>query len=199
MGHVGLTWASTFVTRQEELEVKLNLKHDQKRALCEDPRVIHGWFGLVANIKAKYGIQDDDTYNFDEACFMIGQITNGSVGTAQGRPKQIQPRNRERATVIQGINYKGWAIPPFIIFKARYHLSNWYKGKDLPQDWVIGIFENGWTTNQLSFDWLKHFDAHRMLVVDGHESHNSVEFQQYCKDNNIVPVCVPRHSSPAAT
>lgn len=34
-----------------------------------------------------------------------------------------------------------------------------------------------------------------MLIVDGHESHNSLQFQQYCKDNKIIPVCMPPHSS----
>ncbi|KAJ8115409.1 hypothetical protein OPT61_g2929 [Boeremia exigua] len=86
------------------------------------------------------------------------------------------------------------AIPPFIIFKARYHLTGWYKEEDLPQDWVIGVSSNGWTTNELGFEWLKHFDRHtkertvstyRLLVIDGYKSHDLLQFQQYCKDNKI--------------
>ena len=137
LGHVSLNWPSTFVKRQLELIVKFDRKYDYKRALCEDSGVVQGWFSLVANIKAKYGIQDDDTYNFDEAGFMMGQISTGAVVTAserRGRPKAVQPGNREWTTVIQGINAKGWAIPPFIIFKARYHLSSWYKEEELPHD-----------------------------------------------------------------
>jgi len=207
LGHVSLNWPSTFVKRQPELIVKFNRKYDYKRALCEDSGVVQGWFSLVANIKAKYGIQDDDTYNFNKAGFMIGQISTGAVVTAserRGRPKAVQPGNREWTTVIQGINAKGWAIPPFIIFKARYHLSSWYKEEELPQDWEIGVSNNGWTTNKLGLDWLQHFDAHtkertigtyRLLVIDGHESHDSLEFQQYCKGNKIITVCMPAHSS----
>jgi hypothetical protein len=207
LGHVGLNWPSTFVKRQPELIVKFNRKYDYKRALCEDSGVVQGWFSLVANIKAKYGIQDDDTYNFNKAGFMMGQISTGAVVTAserRGRPKAVQPGNREWTTVIQGINAKGWAIPPFIIFKARYHLSSWYKEEELPQDWEIGVSNNGWTTNKLGLDWLQHFDAHtkertigtyRLLVIDGHESHDSLEFQQYCKGNKIITVCMPAHSS----
>jgi hypothetical protein len=207
LGPVGLNWPSTFVKRQPELTVKFNRKYDYKRALCEDPEVIQGWFSLVANIKAKYGIQDDDTYNFDEAGFMMGVISTGAVVTAserRGRPKAVQPGNREWTTVIQGVNAKGWAIPPFIIFKARHHLSSWYKEEDLLQDWEIGVSDNGWTTNKLGLDWLQHFVAHtkertvgtyRLLVIDGHESHDSLKFQQYCKDNKIITVCMPAHSS----
>lgn len=207
IAHVGANWASTFVSRQPELKVKFNRKYDYKRALCEDPDVIQSWFSLVANIKAKYGIQHNDTYNFDETGFIIGQISTGAVVTAlehQGRPKQVQPGNREWTTVVQGINATGWAIPPFIIFKARNQLTNWYKEEDLPKDWVIGISENGWTTHQLGLQWLKHFDKHTkgrtvgtycMLIIDGHESHNSLDFQQYCKNSKIITVCMPPHSS----
>ena len=207
LDQVGQNWPSTFVKRRSELVTRFNRKYDYKRALCEDPKTIQAWFDLVANMKAKYGIQDDDTYNFDETGFMMGQITPGAVVTAserRGRPKTIQPGNREWATVIQGINATGWTIPPFIILKARHHLSNWYKDGDIPQNWVIGVSENGWTTNELGLAWLKHFDEHtkkkvvgiyRLLIIDGHESHNSLDFQKYCKDNSIVTICMPPHSS----
>jgi hypothetical protein len=61
---VGQNWAANFVKRQPELKVKFNRKYDYKRALCEDPEVIRGWLKLVENTKTKYGIQDEDTYNF---------------------------------------------------------------------------------------------------------------------------------------
>src|SRR5437016_12889437 len=31
--------------------------------------------------------------------------------------------------------------------------------------------------------------------MDGHESHNSLQFHDFCKDNNIVTICMPLHSS----
>ena len=70
------------------------------------------------NTKAKYGILDDDVYNFDETGFMMGIIIPAMVVTTsdgRGRAKQAQPGNREWAIVIQGVNALGWAIPPFII------------------------------------------------------------------------------------
>ncbi|KAH6067986.1 hypothetical protein HBI65_251270 [Parastagonospora nodorum] len=88
-------------------------------------------------MKAKHGILDDDMYNFDESGFMMGQISTGAVVTAserRGRPKTVQQSNREWTTVIQGVNATGWAIPPFIIFKGRHHLSAWYKEENLPHN-----------------------------------------------------------------
>ena len=34
-----------------------------------------------------------------------------------------------------------------------------------------------------------------MLIIDGHESHISLEFQDYCKENKIIALCMPSHSS----
>ena len=34
-----------------------------------------------------------------------------------------------------------------------------------------------------------------MLVLDGHESHISIEFEEYYKENGIIPLCLPAHSS----
>jgi hypothetical protein len=72
LAQVGANWPSTFVKRHPELKTKFNRKYDYKRALCEDPEAIQAWFCLVTNIKAKYGIQDEDTYNFDETGFVRG-------------------------------------------------------------------------------------------------------------------------------
>jgi hypothetical protein len=100
---VGQNWAATFVKRRPELKVKFNRKYDYKRALCEDPEIIQGWFRLAENMKAKYGILDEDTYNFDESGFMMGMISTGAVVTnseRRGRPKSVQPGNREWTTVV---------------------------------------------------------------------------------------------------
>lgn len=97
-------------------------------------------------MRAKYGIQDADLYNFDETGFMTGMITPSMVITRaerRGRAKTVQPGNQEWATVIQGVNALGWCVPPFIVVKGTYHLANWYTKSDLPRNWVIKPTNNG--------------------------------------------------------
>ncbi|APA08524.1 hypothetical protein sscle_04g032940 [Sclerotinia sclerotiorum 1980 UF-70] len=155
---VGKLWAHRFVKRCTKLKTRFSRVYDFQRALCEDPKLIEEWFGLVSNMRAKYGIQDCDFYNFDETGFMMGQV----------------------------------------------HLSNWYTETDFPADWAIKPTSNGWTNNETGLEWLKHFDKYtsqrrkgkyRMLVLDGHESHESIPFQSYCKSNDIICVKLPSHSS----
>jgi hypothetical protein len=204
---VGKLWASNFVRRQPELRTRFSRKYDYQRAKCEDPKVIGEWFEVVRNVKAKYGIVDEDTYNFDETGFMMGIIFAGMVVTTSdglGKAKLAQPGNREWATVIQGVNAQGWAIPPFIILAGQYHLANWYTECNLPANWRIATTNNGWTTNEVGLDWIKHFDhytaprtkgTYRLLILDGHESHHSTEFELYCQNHNIITLCMPPHSS----
>ena len=78
---VGKLWAHNCVKRQPELRTRYTRRYDYQRAKCEDPKVIGEWFALVRNVKAKYGIVDDDIYNFDETGFMMGIIFAGMVAT----------------------------------------------------------------------------------------------------------------------
>ncbi|EDN05075.1 conserved hypothetical protein [Histoplasma mississippiense (nom. inval.)] len=151
---VGECWVRNFVNRHEELKSKFSLKYDYQCALCEDSEVIRGWFRLVQNTIAKYGILDDDIYNFDETGFQMRVIGTARVITGSeraGNSKLVQPGDREWVTVIAGINATGWALRTMIILKGKMHQSCWYETEGLPSDWVIGVSENGWTTDQLVY------------------------------------------------
>ncbi|KFY99697.1 hypothetical protein V498_00575 [Pseudogymnoascus sp. VKM F-4517 (FW-2822)] len=100
---IGKNWTTNFIKRRTELKAKFSRKYDYKRAKCEDPKIIEGWFSLVQNTVAKYRILEQDIYNFNEAGFAIGVIATTKVVTsleAKSRPKTIQPGNREWVSII---------------------------------------------------------------------------------------------------
>jgi hypothetical protein len=184
-GEVGEKWARNLVKRKSEIKSQVTRQRDHQRVLCSDPAINSPWFNLVRNVKAKYGILDEDTYNFDETGFQMGIGGSVKVVTASERrlkPLGVQPGDREWATLIAAINAKGWVLPPFFIFKAKNHDQAWYYN---PKDWRIGVSKNGWTTNDLGLAWLRHFiqhteartvGSHQLLIIDGHESHKSLAF-----------------------
>jgi hypothetical protein len=121
---VGKNWTRNFINRHVQIKSIYNRKFDYQRACCEDSKAIRAWFQLVQDTVSKYGVTEADIYNFDETGFQMGVISTSKVVTSserRGRPRTIQPGNREWVTAIQGINAKGWSIPPFIIFAARLH------------------------------------------------------------------------------
>jgi len=53
-------------------------------------------------------------------------------------------------------------------------------------------------------DWIRHFDFHtasrtkgkyRLLILNGHNSHHSEEFETYYQEHNIITLYIPPHSS----
>jgi hypothetical protein len=93
---VGKHWVDNFKTRTPEIKLRKSCLYNRQRALNEDLRVITPWFKLVANTKAKYGITDEDIYNFDETGFIIGVIYSQMVfiGSEKRSTKSLQPGNR---------------------------------------------------------------------------------------------------------
>lgn len=200
-------WVGRFIKRHDELKSKYNRKYDYQRAQCEDPELIKNWFNLVWNTIMKYGILEQDIYNFDETGFQMGVASTAKVITGShhraSRVRSLQPGNRQWVTTIETINATGWALPPMIIFAGKVHQSTWYQ--DLTSDWTIGLSENGWTNDELGLQWLEAvFEKHtatrtvgryRLLILDGYGSHNTAEFEYSCRNHQIIPLYMPPHSS----
>lgn len=76
---IGVNWVTRFINRHEDIRSRFTKRYDYQRALCEDPKKIGEWFQLVENMVAKYGIQPEDVYNFDETGFAMGIIATSKV------------------------------------------------------------------------------------------------------------------------
>jgi len=206
---VGMNWTTRFIRRRPELSAKYLRKYDYQRALCENPKTMGDWFRLVQNVKQKYGILDEDTYKFDETGFQMGVIATAKVVTGSERrsiPLKRQPGNREWVTVIETVAADGRSIDPLIIFAGKVHQTSWFRALQHHdyKRWNIAVSPNGWTNDEIGFDWLEWFEAttrdgtvgaYRLLILDGHHSHNTPEFDQYCTDHKIVALFLPSHSS----
>lgn len=204
---VGPNWVTRFIKRHKDLSSRYTRKYDYQRAQCENPDIIKNWFNLVKNTIEKYDIQEQDVYNFDESGFQMGVTSTAKVVTgaqhASSKVNSLQPGNREWVTIIECINATGWAPPPMVIFAGKVHQSTWYR--ELPRDWSIGLSNNGWTNNELGMTRLKDvFEKNtrqraggrcRLLILDGHGSHVTPEFDHFCRQNHIVPLYMPAHSS----
>ncbi|EDN06865.1 hypothetical protein HCAG_03395 [Histoplasma mississippiense (nom. inval.)] len=203
---VGKNWVSNLVARRPELQSRYSRRYNHDRAKCEDQQVIKDWFKTLGDIITEHGILSEDIYNFDETGFAMGlcATTKGITSSERyGRAKLLQPGNREWVTVIEAVNAIGWALPPYIILKGQGLLEGWFEG--LPEDWRLDVSPNGWTTDEIGLKWLqrvfipaanpRRVGSSILLILDGHGSHLSPDFDQLCKDNAIICLCMPPHSS----
>jgi len=204
--HVGNDWVYNFIKRHKDLKTRYSQRYNYECAKCEDLKVIHEWFECVQTAIQQYRILDDDIYNFDETGFAMGLIATAKVVTraeTSGCPPLLQPGNQEWVTLIESVNSAGWALPPCIIFKGKAQLQAWYKNDTLLHDWRIEISPNGWTTDEIGMSWLQNLfipytnnqtkGKYWMLVLDGHGSHLTPQFDCTCTQNHIIPICMPPH------
>ncbi|BCR86319.1 uncharacterized protein ACHE_30306S [Aspergillus chevalieri] len=193
-------WVSRFIQRHPELKSKYTRQYDYQRAKCEDPELIKGWFNRVQETILRYGIAEQDIYNMDETGFQMGVASTAKVicgsETRDSHAKSIQPGNREWITIIIAINASGHALPPQIIMAGKKHQSQWYSA--IPKEYRISLSDNGWTNDILGFEWLQEmFEKHtasqtagryRLLILDGHSSHATASFDQFCTERRIIPL-----------
>jgi DDE superfamily endonuclease/Tc5 transposase-like DNA-binding protein/Psq-like protein len=204
---VGKNWPSTFIQRRDEIRTRFSRRYDYQRALNEDPRSIRAWFESVKRVVEENGILAEDIYNFDETGFAMGLISSQKVVTRAeyyGRRSILQPGNREWVTAIEAICADGYSLPPCVVFQGKVYIAGWFES-NLPSDWRIEVSNNGWTTDEIGLRWLqKHFIPHtnsrvrgryRLLILDGHGSHLTPQFDRVCAENDIIPLCMPPHSS----
>ena len=205
---LGVNWASTFIKRHPELKTRFNRRISYQRAKQEKPEVIRQWFTTVLETIQEHGIHEDDIWNFDETGFAMGLCTTSKVITAaerSERPRTVIQGNREWVTIVECIGSRGCYIPPLIILKGKEQQATWYQESTLPKEWRIATSPNGWTTDIIGLRWLKEVfepyskqhstGAKRLLILDGHSSHLTADFDTFCKEKAIICLCMPPHTS----
>src|SRR5208282_2409459 len=150
-------------------------------------------------------IKPANLHNFDETGFRIGCLAGHIVFTRTIRHVYISdPDNRELVTLIESIDGESRTTDPMLIMPGQV-MKQKHIPKGLNDGIRIAVSESGYTNDVLSYEWLKHFDKQtqppngewRMLVMDGHGSHLTIEFVDYCyqPDVKISVFLLPAHST----
>ena len=141
----------------------------------------------------------------DEAGIALGICTNSMV-LGDSRKKRTYVRslqNREWVSGVETISATGRSIRPIIIFKGKNLQTTWFQHDKVP-DWIYTTSENGWTSNRTALAWLTDvflletqppgYET-RLLLLDRHGNHITVEFLWTCKQKNVYVIFLPPHST----
>jgi len=117
-----------------------------------------------------------------------------------------QHGSREVVTTVEAVSADGYIFPSFIIEKGKVHHIGWYQNvhaEDAEAYFAVSL--KGRIDDELALWWL--VDIHnpyskqrcpgetRLLMLDGHGSHITFRFVDYCEKNNIIIYCLPAHST----
>ncbi len=200
----GTKWATRFCKRQK-VALRTEVPKEAKRQAAEDPVLVKEWFDALGRDIEKYAVQHEDMYNMDESGVRIGQGKKEKVLIIHNKAARCEAGkafSRESVTITETICADGHIIPPFIIFKGKTHQMRWYSETTIPDSYTIGVSDTAYTNDEIALEWIKHFDLHtqnrtkgayRLLILDGHGSHETLEFTQYCIDRKILLACFPAH------
>jgi hypothetical protein len=175
---------------------------DLVRKEAENIEVIQDYFRQLQEVINREGILPDDTWNMDETGFRIGMKSNAMIITKRKRAHYFAlPENRESATAVEAISASGRVIPAFLILSSLTHCANWYHElQGLDPEARVAVAETGYSNDELALSWLQHFNEHsrkgqvgakRLLLVDGHGSHHTAQFIEFCDNNGIIPFGMP--------
>ena len=100
--------------------------------------------------------------------------------------------NYEQVSLVKAISTGSVAITLIIIVKAVTILESWIM--DLPDNYLMHKSKTGYSNDEISLDWIKHFNKMtqeqakgkwRLLLMDRYESHFTREFIEYTTSNKI--------------
>ena len=202
---LGHNWSSRFLYRHPELRTKIGKKIDHLRFDNTTPALLQDWFDRLSTVIHTDKIRPENIYNADEKGIALG-VCHGStvIGTSLTSTALLKrAENREWVSIIETISANGRKLRPVVICKDKSLQSSWFRDGQVP-NWLYTYSENGWTSNDIALQWLQRVfipetvcspPAPRLLLLDGHGSHMTVEFMKECWNHQIRCFYLIPHSS----
>jgi hypothetical protein len=172
------------------------------------------YFELLSGKLDRYNIQPHNIYNIDEKGFLLGiltrckQVFDRRLYKDRKIKAHIQGSSREWITLLACICADGSYLPPAIIYQsASSSIQDTWLQAFKPDDYTahFALLSSGWTNNEIGLAWLKQvFDrytrpkagrSNRLLILDSHGSHLTIDFIEYCNQNRILLASYPPYST----
>jgi len=201
---VGSSWPQSFLNRHPKLKQKRLRSIALQRQLGTTRPVIEQWFVRFTEAIRSHGIQEANMWNMDEKGFAMGlsKSQKAMVATDSPAPFLAELGNRTWVSVLECINPMGVSLTPSVVFKGQHRQEDFYDDYT-PEGWHFAISPQGWTDDALRLRWLmNHFEPltrpeniseWRLLLLNGHGSHTTWQFQHYCLTKQILLHVLPPH------
>lgn len=201
---LGKRWIQKFIQRNLRIASIVGRPIEAARLNSTTREAIQSFYNLYQQLQSQHNFQAEEIWNMDEHGIALGVCTNSRVlaSSSKKRTYKKSPETREWVSILEAINAAGQIINPLIIYKGKAPQTTWFTSNS--PNWTYTASENGWTANSIAVNWLQkifipqiHQNHQRpqLLIMDGHGSHDNVEFQWLCKQNNIQLLFLPPHSS----
>jgi hypothetical protein len=115
--------------------------------------------------------------------------------------KAVSAEKGMTTTIVCAMSAGGIYVPPMLLFRRKNMNERLMKG--CPPGSIGYPSPKGWMTNELFVKYLKHFISFVkpqptekvLLILDGHQSHKTVDVIDLARANNITMITLPPHTS----
>jgi hypothetical protein len=202
---LGKKWIEGFKRRNKDIKPIIGKRLASERYNGASVEVLEPYFQRFKQIVDTYAVKKENIWNMDETGTQLGAShTSQVLASAKKSSTRVKkPNETEWVSVIECGSAGGKTIRPLIIFKGKSVQLQWFNFDEVP-DWQYTTSTNGWTSNDIGMKWLTsifipetatELEEYRILVVDAHGSHVTIDFMYECKRNKIQLVYLPPHTS----
>jgi hypothetical protein len=211
---VGINWVHRFYSRhQDQLVYKNSTPMDRLRHQADSYHKYEAYFTYLEQKSQEYQVPPWLQYNMDEKGFALGQMNNSKRFFSRALWERkvvqapLQDGSQEWITILACICANGTALSPGLIYQSSTSAvqSSWVEDIDQNHGAFVTASPSGWTNNDIGLQWLiQVFDretrakarrSYRLLYVDGHSSHVTIPFLEYCDAQKILVLRFPPHAT----
>lgn len=195
----GEDWFQAFMKRQPNLPIRTPEATSLVRMFAFNRHTVTLFFDKLESVMKRYNFRANHIFNLDET-----SVTSSTVVGQMGRKQIGQVTSRERGELITQVGIicaDGKALPPAWVF-PRVHFNE--KLMSGAAAGALGlVHELGCMTSENFLKVLEFFKENVrcskenpvLLIMDNHESHLSIPGLEFCKENGIVVLTFPPHTS----
>lgn len=203
-GLAGKDWLSCFIKRNPELRLRQPEGTSLNRISSFNSEAVGIFFKNLEKLLTKFKFQSNRIFNVDESGITTVQKKSGKVYAKRGQKQigvAISAERGQTITILCAVSAAGTYVPPMIIY-PRKRMSPQLE-KDGPIGCIYSCSDNGWSNDDLFLKWIKHFQNYVkateadpiLLILDNHASHISLQIYNFCRENHIVLLTIPPHTS----
>ena len=200
-------WLSRFWGKHPEFATKRSQRLEVARAHALCPTIDETLYSNLEYLYATYNYPPGHIWNCDKSGVQASRSGGAIVLAKRGSRSvhSIEPDQREHLSVLSCVNAYGGSISNFSILKGSYFLDDYIAKYE--EGIVIGMQSNAWMTRWLFESWILHIiqclsrgpgldqNTRHLLILDGHNSHISLEVVKISMESGLDVVSLSSQTS----